>query len=87
MSLFVPPNSDLSRIESTPGVCGGDACIKGTRLTVWMLYSSLESGTPSSKLVELFPALSPADLDAVLAYAEAHPDEVARQVAENQESD
>jgi uncharacterized protein (DUF433 family) len=87
MSLFVPPNSDLSRIESLPGVCGGDACVKGTRLTVWMLYSSLESGTPSSKLLELFPTLSRADLDAVLAYADAHPAEIARQIAENQDSE
>jgi uncharacterized protein (DUF433 family) len=27
----------MSGIERTPGVCGGDACIAGTRIPVWVL--------------------------------------------------
>jgi uncharacterized protein (DUF433 family) len=26
----------MTGIERTPGVCGGDACIAGTRIPVWV---------------------------------------------------
>jgi uncharacterized protein (DUF433 family) len=28
------------RITKTPGICGGDACVRGTRIPVWLLLVS-----------------------------------------------
>jgi uncharacterized protein (DUF433 family) len=30
----------IQGIEKTPGVCGGSACVTGTRITVWGLVES-----------------------------------------------
>jgi hypothetical protein len=34
----------LELIESRPGVCGGAACIVGTRIPIWMLYEAHLAG-------------------------------------------
>ncbi len=31
-------------IQKTPGVCGGDACIRNTRIMVWLLVSLKRQG-------------------------------------------
>jgi len=33
----VPAEEAEQRIVKTPGVCGGEACVRGTRLSVWGL--------------------------------------------------
>jgi uncharacterized protein (DUF433 family) len=65
------------RIQKRPGVCGGDACIRDTRIPVWLLYSLREQGAPDSELLENYPALSQADLDAAWEYQRRNPREIA----------
>lgn len=57
------PESD-KRIVQKPGVCGGDAIIAGTRIPVWGLERARRHGINDSRILEMYPALSQADLDA-----------------------
>jgi uncharacterized protein (DUF433 family) len=42
-------------ITKTPGVCGGEACIAGTRITVWLLVEAQKLGIRKSQLLQDFP--------------------------------
>ena len=71
--------TDAERITRTPGVCGGDACLRGTRHTVWGLVERRRGGATDAELREMFrPPLTQEDLDAAWAYAAAHPEEIER---------
>jgi uncharacterized protein (DUF433 family) len=73
-------------ITKTPGVCGGDACIDGTRLPVWLFVSLRSQGATDAELLQFYPHLSAADLVNVWAYAEAHPDEIETALQEEAEA-
>jgi uncharacterized protein (DUF433 family) len=45
-------------IEKTPGVCGGDACISGTRIPVWVLVNARNLGISEAQLLKDYPTLS-----------------------------
>jgi len=72
------------RIDHTPGVCGGDACIVRTRIPVWVLENFRRLGWSEAKLLENYPTLHAIDLAEALAYADAHRDEIDRAIAENE---
>jgi uncharacterized protein (DUF433 family) len=73
-------------ITKTPGVMGGDACIVGTRLPVWLFVSLRRQGASDSELLNFYPNLSAADLVNVWAYADAHPDEIEIALREQDET-
>lgn len=77
-----PPLPD--GIEATPGVCGGDARIAGTRIPVWSLALARRLGATDARLLDEYPSLTPRDLANAWSYAEAHPDEVDRLIHENE---
>jgi uncharacterized protein (DUF433 family) len=60
------------RITQIPGVMGGKACIKGTRITVETLIDHLSSGETVDELLQGYPGLSENDVRAALAYAADH---------------
>ncbi len=62
-------------ISQTPGVCGGDACMRNTRLPVWVLVSFRRLGINESKLLDKYPTLTATDLANAWAYAAAFSDE------------
>jgi uncharacterized protein (DUF433 family) len=64
-------------VTKTDGICGGDACVAGTRIPVWVLVSLQRQGSNDAKLLEFYPHLSAADLVNAWAYAEANPLEIA----------
>ncbi|MBO1351219.1 MAG: DUF433 domain-containing protein [Hormoscilla sp. GUM202] len=72
-------------IEKTPGVCGGSACIAGTRITVWGLVEASRLSYSEADLLTSYPSLSATDLANAWAYAEAFPDEIETAIAENDE--
>ncbi len=47
-------------ISKTPGVCGGDACIRKTRIPVWVLVSFRHLGMNESQLLDNYPTLTKA---------------------------
>ncbi len=65
-----------SIVKKTPGVCGGQACIRSTRIPVWLLVSLRREGADETELLENYPALSPSDLEAAWAYQRDNPEEL-----------
>lgn len=56
-------------ITKTPGVCGGKACIAGSRIRVMdiVVWHEHQKQTPD-EIVESFPQLTHAEIHAALAY-------------------
>ena len=57
-------------------MCGGDACIKQTRISVGVLVNARGLGISEAELLEDYPTLRAADSANAWAYAEAYPDEI-----------
>lgn len=57
------------RISVNPAVCHGKACIRGTRVMVSVIIDNLAAGVSRDEIRSSYPALTPADIDAALAYA------------------
>jgi uncharacterized protein (DUF433 family) len=71
-------------IESRPGVAGGAACIVRTRIPVWLLEQARRLGTSDGDLLKAYPALRSEDLTNAWIYVSTHPQEINRQIAENE---
>ena len=71
-------------IDKVPGVCGGDACIIGTRIPVWSLVNYRRLNASDGDILEAFPDLSAADLVNAWAYADAYPEEIDKAIKENE---
>jgi uncharacterized protein (DUF433 family) len=59
------------RIERNPRVAGGEAVIKGTRVTLRTILASLAEGATTEEILRDFPTLSEPDVRAVVAFAAA----------------
>jgi len=75
-----------SWVTKTPGVCGGDACIRTTRHTVHGLVEWKKMGLTDSRILEHHPDLTQADLNAAWEYYAAHPDEIDQAIREEAEA-
>jgi uncharacterized protein (DUF433 family) len=42
-----------SWVQKTPGVCGGRACIRNTRITVWGVVNSRRLGAADEQILEV----------------------------------
>jgi uncharacterized protein (DUF433 family) len=71
-------------IESRPEVCGGEPSIVRTRIPVWLLIQARRLGTSEADLLRAYPTLRAEDLANAWAYYRAHPDEIERQIRENE---
>ncbi|MCP9495808.1 MAG: DUF433 domain-containing protein [Pyrinomonadaceae bacterium MAG19_C2-C3] len=49
-------------IETTQGVMGGAACIRSTRISVWMLEEARRLGISEANLLHNYPGLTARDL-------------------------
>ena len=76
-----------SRISKTPGLCGGDACIHGHRIPVWVLAGYRRMGSSDANILTYYPQLTEADLAAAWEYANAHAAEIDQAIAENETGD
>jgi uncharacterized protein (DUF433 family) len=72
------PGKTLERtaIRKTPGVSGGDARVRDTRITVWALVQLQKLGRTEEQLLADFPSLTPVDIDAVWSYYRSHSREI-----------
>ncbi|MBX9580137.1 MAG: DUF433 domain-containing protein [Gemmataceae bacterium] len=73
-------------IRKTPDVIGGEACIRRSRVAVFMLVESKRLGRTDAELLDHFPYLTRQDLDAAWAYYAAHPDEIEDAIRRHTES-
>lgn len=60
---------NLSRITTSPDVCGGRPCIRGLRIRVKDVLDLLAAGAPQSEILEDYPYLEAEDIAAVLQFA------------------
>jgi uncharacterized protein (DUF433 family) len=79
----MPATTD--RITKTPGVCGGDACLRGHRIPVWVLVGYRRLGKSDASLLSDYPSLTRADLEAAWEYATANAEEIDSAIWENEE--
>ena len=63
------------RFTRSPGICGGEAVIKGTRITLRTLLASLAEGASVKEILADFPSLTEEDVRAVIAFAAASTEE------------
>ena len=59
----------IDRITIKPDVCGGEPTIRGMRITVSHVLEMLAGGMTSEQVLQDFPYLEKADIDACLEYA------------------
>jgi uncharacterized protein (DUF433 family) len=76
-----------SWVSKVPGRCGGRACVRDSRITVWGIVVYRRLGMSDARILEAIQGLTPADLETAFEYAAAHPDEIERDIAENEEGD
>lgn len=57
------------RISIEPGKRGGKPCIRGLRITVYDVLDQLAAGMTPQEIVDDFPELELADIQACLAFA------------------
>ena len=58
-------------ISVDPAICGGRACVAGTRVTVAAVLDNLADGADFAQIARSYPPLTEADVRACIAYAAA----------------
>jgi len=71
-------------IEHTDNIIGGEARIARTRIPVWLLVQARRLGSSESDILRSYPSLQAVDLANAWAYARIHPDEIERDIIENE---
>jgi uncharacterized protein (DUF433 family) len=79
-------STTASWISKEPERCGGDACVRETRIPVWVLAQWRRLGKSDSWLLTNYPTLLAADLEAAWEYAAGHPEEIDDAVRRNAEA-
>lgn len=74
-------------IEKNERVMGGVACIRQTRIPVWLLYRARQLGLSEGDLLKSYPGLTAEDLVNAWSYAELNLDEIESQIAANEKDD
>jgi uncharacterized protein (DUF433 family) len=59
----------LQRIVTEPGKMGGKPIIRGRRITPAMVLNMLANGATRAQVLDAYPILEDADIDACLLYA------------------
>lgn len=67
--------------------CGGDACVRDTRIPVWGIVRDRQLGATDEVILRSYPSLMPADLEAAFAYAATHIEEIETAIRENEEGE
>jgi uncharacterized protein (DUF433 family) len=78
--------TELSFISHTPGVSGGDACVRNTRIPVWLLAEMRLAGMCDAEILAGYPeTLNQADLEVAWQYHTDHPAEITQALRLNRE--
>jgi uncharacterized protein (DUF433 family) len=64
-----------ARIVRDPGICGGAAVFKNTRVTLRTVLASLAAGDTTDQILADYPTLRPEDIQAAIAFAAASAEE------------
>ncbi len=77
----------LKAVQKTPGICGGHACIRNTRIPVWVLVSLRQQGANDRELLENYPSLTSEDLIAAWEYYQQNTSEIDLAIVAQNEDD
>jgi uncharacterized protein (DUF433 family) len=58
----------LERVSADPQICGGQPCIRGTRIYVTVILDALAEGLSPEEIVDHYPTLRLEDIRAAAAY-------------------
>ena len=61
-------NAFLDRLHADAAICGGQVCIKGTRIPVSLILDMLAGGDTVEDVLRGYPTLTREDINAALAY-------------------
>jgi uncharacterized protein (DUF433 family) len=86
VAVPLPASQPASWIMKTPGVCGGDACIRRTRITVSGLVEWRDLGLPDAEILERHPDLTPADLQVAWDYYAHNREEIDQAIRADKEA-
>ena len=75
-----------SWIQKSPGICGGEPCVRNTRHTVAGLVEWKKQGITDARILEHHPDLTQADLEAAWAYYATHREEIEQAIKEAEEA-
>jgi uncharacterized protein (DUF433 family) len=73
-----------SWVGKVPNRQGGDACVRDTRIPVWVLENYRRLGMSDDSLLRAYPSLTGADLEVAWAYVAANQEEIDRAIRENE---
>ena len=59
----------IHRVTVDPAICGGQPCIRDTRIYIAVVLDGLAEGLTPEQILDHYPQLSPDDIRAALAYA------------------
>jgi uncharacterized protein (DUF433 family) len=76
-----------SWVSKKPDRCGGDACVRDTRITVWGLVAYRRLGLSDAEILGAVQGLTATDLEAAWEYAAANPEEIDGAIRENEEGE
>lgn len=75
------------KIQKTPGVCGGRACVGNTRIPIWTLINFLQQGATDEDMIQAYPALTVDHLNLVQEYYKTHRAEIDLDIREQDEEE
>ena len=59
----------LKRVTTDPAVCHGEPCIRGTRIMVRVIFSSVKGGMSHDDILLRYPDLTRDDIEAAMIYS------------------
>ena len=74
-------------IEKNDGVMGGVACIRRTRIPIWLLYRARQLGMGEGDILKSYPGLTAEDLVNAWDYAALNIEEIESQIRLNERED
>jgi uncharacterized protein (DUF433 family) len=77
----------VSWISKRPDRCGGDTCVRDTRITVWGLVAYRRLGISDTQIMRAVQGLTRTDLEAAWEYTAAHPQEIDEAIRANKEGE
>ena len=76
-----------SWISKKPDRCGGDACVRDTRITIWGLVAYRRLGMSDPEIMPAVEGLTAVDLEAAWEYAAEYPEEIDEAIRANEEGE